>query len=166
MWNKAWLVPALIVSLSACSKIDPMEQPAIDAIQTFNNELDQRKYGEKGEFSFTLLIKAGDADQAVADLPPDTKNNDLILKSLTINDVLLAIDICANSPDHKYDREPCLAKMYAFIDESRDSQGLMFSEDDPIRVMISTPNIDPVSIYNYLNELRQEHRVLLDSIGN
>lgn len=162
MWNKVLIASALILSLSACSNIDPMEQPAINAIYTVNGGIDQHKYGE--DRSFKLGYASIDAGQAVAALPQNTKNKDLILKALMINDLMLAIDICANSTYRKYDREPCLAKLYAVIDEARDTKGLMFSEDDPIRVMINTPNIDPVSIYNYLNELRQEHRVLLDAI--
>lgn len=163
MWNKVLMVSALILSLSACSNIDPMEQPAINALLVYNGDLDQKKYGEE-EFSFDLLGSARNAGQEVADLVPNTKNGDLILKALTINDLMLAIDICANSSYKKYEREPCLATMYNEAEGARDSQGLIFPINDPIRVMINTPNIDPVSIYNYLNELRQKHRVLLDAI--
>ena len=152
---------------AAIDPIDKEEREVIEALGIVNTGLDMHK---DGNFASDSLLDADSITEEELKDIEQTESYDFLYRAYLTQRIMITMQSCGY-PGMEISKRECFFIVYSTILEGTVDGILLFPESDPIRSLIykSSSDIfyaDRYKVYDRLNQVRQEHRVLLDSIGN
>jgi hypothetical protein len=148
--------------------IEREEMDVIEALQVVNDGLDDHRDGEY--LPTWIMTSRRIAGEELEDLT-DSENYNLIERVYIVHVAMIGLQLCGKDPVMGAEKD-CLDTMYSIILNTEIDGKLLFPATDPVRSLIYrsdnlvfSPYIDRHKVYDRLNQVRRNDRVLLNSIS-